>query len=144
MHKIWLIIKREYLSRVKKRSFIVMTILGPLLFAGVLIVPVWLASRDGEEKIIEVLDESGYFVNNFEANGSIKYRYINNSLEVAKSEVPLSNHFGLLYIPPFSLENPQGITFFSENNPGFELVGGIRISKLPAPTLAMTSLFILD
>ena len=38
MHKILLIIKREYLSRVRKRSFIVMTILGPLLFAGIFIV----------------------------------------------------------------------------------------------------------
>ncbi|NTW33164.1 MAG: ABC transporter permease, partial [Bacteroidetes bacterium] len=43
MKKILIIIKREYLSRVKKRSFIVMTILGPLLMAAMFIVPVYIA-----------------------------------------------------------------------------------------------------
>ncbi|MEA3476559.1 MAG: ABC transporter permease, partial [Bacteroidota bacterium] len=62
MNKILLIIKREYLSRVRKRSFIVMTILGPILMASVFILPVYLAQMsEGSAKTIVVLDETGIF-----------------------------------------------------------------------------------
>ena len=49
MNKLFLIIQREYFSRVKKKSFLLMTILGPLLMAGLMIVPVWLAMREKTE-----------------------------------------------------------------------------------------------
>ena len=45
MNKIALIIKREYLVRVKKKSFIIMTILGPILIAAIMIVPIWLSMQ---------------------------------------------------------------------------------------------------
>ena len=61
MKKILLIIKREYLTRVKKRSFIVMTILGPLLMAAIVIIPVWLATNSNETKSIAVLDRDRHF-----------------------------------------------------------------------------------
>jgi len=46
VNKITLIIKREYLTRVKKKSFIIMTLFGPLLMAGLMLVPIWLAIKD--------------------------------------------------------------------------------------------------
>ena len=49
MNKIFLIIQREYLARVRKRSFIVMSILGPILFAAFLIVPTYLATMQDKE-----------------------------------------------------------------------------------------------
>lgn len=62
MNKTKFIIKREYISRVKKKSFILMTIIGPLLFAGLIAAPVWLASlEDSEVKRIAVVDSSGVF-----------------------------------------------------------------------------------
>ena len=39
MNKIGLIIRREYITRVRKRSFIIMAILGPILFASLMVVP---------------------------------------------------------------------------------------------------------
>ena len=48
MRKIWLIIKREYLVRVRKKAFIVMTIVGPLLMAALMIVPTYLANETQE------------------------------------------------------------------------------------------------
>ena len=54
MHKIWLIIKREYLVRVRKKSFIIMTILGPLLMVSLLVLPAYLASESQEERIIAI------------------------------------------------------------------------------------------
>lgn len=52
MNKVGLIIQREYLSRVRKKSFIIMTILGPILFSALFIIPVWMASREGDENIV--------------------------------------------------------------------------------------------
>ncbi|MBE0655659.1 MAG: ABC transporter permease, partial [Bacteroidales bacterium] len=49
MNKIFLIIQREYLTRVRKKSFLIMSILGPLLFAAFLIVPSWLATMEDKE-----------------------------------------------------------------------------------------------
>jgi len=121
-----LIMKREYLSRVRKRSFIVMTLIGPLLFAGIMIVPIWLASRDGEERVIEVVDESGLFYEKFLETSSLKFQYINSSIDEAKQKVPNNQNYGLLHVPAINLEDPKGITFYSESNPGIELVQSIE------------------
>jgi ABC-2 type transport system permease protein len=62
MNKIPLILKREYLTRVKKKSFIIMTIIGPILMAALFIVPIWFATmEDDSAKIIEVYDKTGYY-----------------------------------------------------------------------------------
>ena len=60
MGKIGLIIKREYLTRVRKKSFLIMTILGPLVMAAIMIVPVWMASVNVSVKKVLVLDEAGF------------------------------------------------------------------------------------
>ena len=57
MHKIFLIIKREYLVRVRKKSFIVMTLLAPLLMAGLIIIPAVLALESKEKRLIAVYEE---------------------------------------------------------------------------------------
>ncbi|RLD63147.1 MAG: ABC transporter permease [Bacteroidetes bacterium] len=62
MNKIILIIKREYLYRVKKKTFIIMTLIGPVLFAALMILPAWIAQlEDTEEKTIAVIDNSQIF-----------------------------------------------------------------------------------
>ena len=66
MNKIILIIKREYLTRVKKKSFLIMTLLGPILMAGLMLVPIWLAIKDKDIQRIEVVDETETFINQFE------------------------------------------------------------------------------
>ena len=66
MNKIGLIIKREYLTRVKKRSFIIMTFLGPILLAAIYIIPILLALRgDSEKRTIAVVDQSHWFERQF-------------------------------------------------------------------------------
>lgn len=59
MNKTWLIIRREFLSRVRKRSFLVMTLLGPILFGGLMVAPALVASIPDGPKGILILDESG-------------------------------------------------------------------------------------
>ena len=50
MHKIWLIIQREYLVRVRKKSFIVMTIIGPILMVALMLLPAYLAMESKENE----------------------------------------------------------------------------------------------
>lgn len=87
MNKLFLIIQREYFSRVKKKSFLLMTILGPLLMAGVFIVPVWLALRDKTDHQILVLDHSGLFINQLPNSKTIKFTYGAESLQSAKAKL---------------------------------------------------------
>lgn len=62
MNKISLIIQQEYLSRVKKKSFILMTLLTPLLFIAVMLVPTWLAKAgDNEHRNIVIADQTGLY-----------------------------------------------------------------------------------
>jgi len=59
MSKIGLIIKREYTTRIRKKSFIIMTILGPLLFAGLLFASVWLSMNDQKTYTVLISDPYG-------------------------------------------------------------------------------------
>lgn len=59
MSKIGLVIGREYSSRVRKKSFIIMTILGPLLFAGIIAAAIWVSVADNTEHEVLVVDYAG-------------------------------------------------------------------------------------
>ena len=99
MGKIGLIIQREYLTRVRKRSFIIMTILGPLLMTGVAIVPVWLASANETIRSVLVLDETGVVESQLNSNPSIQFSYIRSSIEEAKKRLANPDVYALVYIP---------------------------------------------
>lgn len=127
MNNIGLIIGREYFSRVKKKSFVIMTILGPLLFAGFIFFTFWTAtSKSADEKTIKVVDESALFAGVFESGNNTVYIYDNIALEAAKQEL-LEGHFnGLLYIPKIDVESPSGVVFYSPNNPSMALVRSLK------------------
>lgn len=121
MKKIWLIIKREYLTRVKKRSFVVMTFLGPILMASVWIVPLLLATRSEGTKIIEVLDETGLFYQEFKETSDTKFIYITEDLQTAKANLGKSEDFAILYIPLSSYTTPKSFYLYSYKKPGLSL-----------------------
>ena len=66
MNKILLVIKREYLVRVRKKSFIIMTILGPLLLAALMIAPIYLANQSQERRIIAVNQQTDFLLSDTE------------------------------------------------------------------------------
>ena len=111
MNNIWLIIKREYMSRVMKKSFIIMTFLAPLIFVGVFALIGYLSSKGGDSKTIEILDESALFSDTFKSdltNDEI-YEYVNISLDSAKNRVSTKVIDGLVYIPKMNnlADDPQ-------------------------------------
>ena len=59
MNKTLIIIQREFMTRVKKKSFILLTILMPFIFAALIFVPLWLASiKDTDQKVVKVVDKT--------------------------------------------------------------------------------------
>ncbi|HQK38441.1 MAG TPA: hypothetical protein PLC81_12450, partial [Bacteroidales bacterium] len=89
MNKILLILQREFLTRVRKKSFIIMTLLGPVLFAAFMIVPIWLATQEDKEvKVIAVADSSHLFVNAIPPGDFVTFVYPQNvSMDTLKSQL---------------------------------------------------------
>ena len=126
MNKIGLIIIREYLTRVRKKSFIIMSLIGPLLFGLMFVVQFWLVSRDSDQKVVMVIDDSGYFKNLSEGTDAVSFTFPDSNIEEAKGELKSSDSYGLLYIPKLDLDNPQGVTFFAEKNPSIEVQSSLE------------------
>lgn len=100
MNKILIIIKREYLEAVKKKTFIVMTILGPILMSLLIFTPVLLDKFGKDKTIITVLDESRLFSDLDSPNDkSIRYVYAKSSLDELKKDLVNNEIDILLYIP---------------------------------------------
>lgn len=79
MNKIWLIIKREYLVRVKKRSFIVMTFLGPLLFGLLIFGAIAVVVNDTAQYHVLVVDETGMITTDTLSEGHLEARFWRNT-----------------------------------------------------------------
>ena len=77
MNKTLLILKQEYLKRVKKKSFIVLTLLIPFLFVGMFALIIFLSmNNDNEERTIAVYDESNLFLGEMAPDGGTSYHFI--------------------------------------------------------------------
>jgi ABC-2 type transport system permease protein len=115
MNKILLIIRREYLTRVKKRSFVVMTILGPLLMAAIVVVPVYIATLSNEIKTLSVIDETGFFYGKFKDSDNMKFHYLVSDIGSAKASFTKTGDYALLYIPKTELALPNTAFLYSKS-----------------------------
>jgi len=127
MNKILLIIQREYLTRVKKKSFIVMTILGPLLIAAMIILPTMLSEwSETDEKRVAVLDETGIFFEKFKDQENIKFYHVYEGLETEKDGALYEKGDLLLFIPKTELSLPVNGQLFSTKQPGLNVTAYIK------------------
>jgi len=118
MNKVLLIIQREFLNRVQKKSFLIATILLPLIFPAIMMVLVYLAmeqKKNAEKEIIYYVDESKLFVAD---TSRFIFKEFDGSVSDAKKALQHDDSYGLLYIPAFELSNPKGISLFTKVNPG--------------------------
>ncbi len=101
MNKSLIILKREYLTRVRKKSFVIMTLLVPFLFAAFTILPAWLAMQDDTEKrTIAVFDESGIFLNRLENTEFTSFHFIpREEFTGLKNNVTGTSFYALLFLP---------------------------------------------
>lgn len=106
MKKIFLIIKREYLSRVKKKSFLIITFLVPLLFLGMWGGIIALSIQDsGSSSTVYVIDDSGLIINDLKDTESLYFEKSTRSANEEKSYLQ-ENQF-LLVIPENILDSQK-------------------------------------
>ena len=115
MNKIGLIIKREYLTRVKKRSFIIMTFLGPILMAALYIIPILLALHgDNEKRTIAVVDQSHWFERQFTDTKTQTFIRLDDiSIDSTKKLIQDGVYDIALFIPETQLNIPSNAVVYS-------------------------------
>lgn len=127
MNKILLIIQREYLSRVKKKSFVIMTILGPVLMAAMMILPAFLADwSEATHKNIAVLDETGWYYEKFKDQDNISFYYVHQDMESDKEKALYEKGDLFLYIPKTELNIPVFAELFSTKQAGLNVTAYIK------------------
>lgn len=101
MNKSFLILRREYLTRVKKKSFIIMTLLMPVMMAALMILPTYLAMMDDkEERTIAVYDPTSLILNRLEGNNFTKFHYIpEQEYQLLSKNFKSGKYYALLHIP---------------------------------------------
>ncbi|NOR75353.1 MAG: ABC transporter permease [Draconibacterium sp.] len=127
MNNTLLILKNEYLKRVKKKSFIILTLLVPFLFAGMFALIIFLSiHNDKKERTIAVFDESSLFLGEFEDEGYTKYHFVENEkyLELKKG-LKESEFYALLYIPQ-NIYSTNSAQLVSDKQLPFELTEQIE------------------
>ncbi len=113
MNKIWLIIKREYLTRVRKKTFILTTILTPLLFVGVFAVVIYFTIENiGVEKVA-VVDPAGYLKSSLESNDKIQYDFNANA---DTSNFAAKGYSAILYAPGAAFNQSKDFRIVSEKS----------------------------
>ena len=117
MSKISLIIEREYLSRVRKKSFIIMSILGPILIAALMVIPAWLATlEDDEAKIIAVIDNTGLYSGQIEDTELLKFEFLSDHEEDnIRENFTESGYYAFLVISDNLLNNKSAIRLYSDS-----------------------------
>ncbi|SEW24085.1 ABC transporter permease [Chitinophaga arvensicola] len=127
MEKIWLIIKREFFTRVRKKSFLITTLLVPLAFAAMIIVPIILSTTSTEHKRIAVVDKSGLFENKIPDSKGVYFKYLQHqnidSLKLHYSEL---GYEGVLYLPEFDINRPSGFEFYSSGQASVNIESSIN------------------
>ncbi len=124
-----LIIKREFIAKVRNKSFIVMTFLSPLLFFGIAALVAYLSSMKADIKQIAVHDETGMFLSEFKSDD--EYNYIDRSavsLQVLKDSVAKEKYEGVLFIPKLANNKDlqTRIQYISNDSPAMIFVEDLQ------------------
>lgn len=134
--KIGIIIGREYAIRVKKKSFIFTTILTPLLFAALMVVPSLIAVYSGEEqgRVIKVVDQSGIVMPYLESDSQIIFQQASEDETLAnlKENFSDSGAYAVIGITPLDSNRNLSITAYSERSLNMDIQSRIRESATRA------------
>lgn len=131
MDKLKLIIKREFIAKVRNKTFIIMTFLSPLLMIGMISLVAFLTKTSLEKtRTIAYVDASNLFQkSDFEDDKTIQYVNLHNiDVETAKKITQDSGHYGLLYIPQNKAVDSiaKNVQFFSEESPNMMFIETIE------------------
>jgi ABC-2 type transport system permease protein len=128
MNKITLIIRREYLTRVRKKSFIIMTLLTPFLFALIFIIPALVMNNQDKDfkKIAVIEDGSDLFTNVIPNTKDTEFEYLTGvKLNDIKNTFAAQGYYGVLYISPQIVTTPDAVQLISMKQPPIGLLDHI-------------------
>lgn len=126
MNKILLVIQREYLTRIQKKSFWIASLLGPILITAIYAVPIWLAMQDKEVKRIEVVDESGLFQTTDLVDKEVEFKLVNKPVADLKANFAKEGYTALVHLPKDILTNGKDLKIYSEKNLSLNLKSSIE------------------
>lgn len=130
MNHLSLIIKREYLNKVRNKSFIVMTFLSPIVMIALVAVVAYLSQiNNDKQRTISILDETGVVGGIFENTENTSYAILSDTnLDLAKELVKAKEDFGLLYIKksPDTLNLVESVNFFSDESPSVSIISNLE------------------
>ena len=131
MSKLKLIIEREFIAKVRNKSFIVMTFLSPLIMVGMGFLVYFLMKKNNEKvKEIVYIDNSGLFSKeDFKDSKTVHYLdFTSKGIEDTKQKVEQGNYYGALIIPKQdSLELlAKSIEFYSKDSPGMSVMNALE------------------
>lgn len=127
MNKILLVIQREYLTRVKKPSFWILTLVVPILLAGVYAIPIILASRPLEHANVLVVDDSGLFQGQFRSGRDITYHEA-GSIDYARRQLEQTDTLdAIVYIPARETTLPRdAYLYYRSDAPSMTVQGDVN------------------
>ncbi len=129
MDKLWLIIKREYLTRVKKRSFILATLLTPLAFALFFAVVGFIFSYEsGETLRIAIIDKENIFEKNIANENNLVFKFEDRDLEALRSDFENTGYNGIIVLPSFKNITYKNYTvaYYSDSQLGLDISSNIE------------------
>lgn len=113
MSKTLLIIQREFLNRVKKKSFIILTVLMPFIMVGIVALPIWLASiEDDEQKPVAVSDTTGHYIGLFKDNATYRFVPVTDPQNAAYYS-DTTHYEAVISVTGNLVENPKAVTIYS-------------------------------
>lgn len=131
MKKLRLIIEREFIAKVRNKSFIIMTFLSPVILVGMGFLIFFLMQKNDENvKNIAYVDASGFLAKDlFTDSKTVKYQdFTNLGIELSKEKVENGDFYGVLFIPQTdSLEVlANSIEFYSKDSPSMSIISSLE------------------
>jgi ABC-2 type transport system permease protein len=129
MSKLTLIIKREFIAKVRNKSFIVMTFLSPLLFVGMAVLIGFLTSMNKDSVTqIAIHDEAGYLINDFKSDKHTEYINLSEMPFSIAKDTAGKNYKGLLFIPKVAAlpELDGKVEYISDDSPSIEFITNVE------------------
>ena len=123
MNKILVIISREFLTRIRKKSFIITTLLMPVIMVVLILLPVYLSNHTDKNCTVYVLDDNNYFINKFHNTAKIKFEYPSGELEGMKQRCVKGECDAVLHILGGTQSHRANLFFYKD--PPLSLKSGI-------------------
>lgn len=129
MDKLWLIIKREYMTRVRRRSFILATFLTPLAFALFFVIVGFIFQYESDDvRRIAIIDKGDVLEGSIKDEENLYFQFVDVDLEILRRDFDQFDYDGILVIPPIKdvMRSSHTVYYYSDDQPTLDVESLIR------------------